>query len=183
MTQASSMSAPGQLYVVETRAVTKDRLTKVRAMFLVTATSLEAVHQKLPYVLDLSVYAEFSVKGIRRVKPNFHVVYSHSVPLDEDEAFVEPDGQVLHFTRTNQPTNRKQYAVGIAGSVTADNEDHALRKLGTYLSSKGTASELHTPLHGGVVHVEEIGEGSLTTMARDVSQWKRGHEVRTVSVG
>lgn len=173
----------GQLYTLELRAKVSKTGERMRAMYIVSADSVEGVKAKLPFILDVSKFAEFSIKAITRVKPGFHVVFCHTSDSPADAAFIEPDGVTTHHTRTNQPTGADQFAVGIAGSITASSGDHALRKLGRYLQSIGTDAPTESPLHNGVVHVEEIGAGSLETMSRDVSHWKVAQEIRVVGVG
>lgn len=175
------MEKLGQIYLLKTRAVLKDGTASVDALYAVNAPSAEEARARLPYFLDLSIYRFFSVRSVVKVNGGIHTVYSKTANIDTDVGFVEPDGQTIHRARTNQPPDASSYAVGIAGKVVAENRDHALRKLGRYLSSVGTGAVLASPLKDGVIHSEEIGAGSLVSMTRDVSHWVRAHEVRVSS--
>lgn len=173
----------GQLYTLELRAKVSKTGERIRALYIVSADSVEGVKAKIPFMLDMTKFAEFSIKAVTRVKPGFHVVFCHTTEAPEAPSFVEPDGVTTHHVRTNQPTSANQFAIGIAGSITAESSEHALRKLGRHLQSLGTEAQTGSPLHNGVIHVEEIGSGSLETMSRDVSHWKAAQEVRVGSVG
>lgn len=174
----------GQLYLVRTSARRRDTQEVVKSVYVLTATSQEDAERVLRYQGDMDGFDRWAITEIARIKPNLHLVSMRIFPSADEPTFVERDGQTVHYSRTNQAPNRNAFAVGIAGVLLGLDGEHALRKLGSYLSRRGLDDNVVSPLVGeSAIHVEEMGEGSRETMPRIIEHWNRLHVVSGGAVG
>ena len=162
MNKVTVTRAYGQLYVVKTRGILKACGSKEKSAYIVAAASSEEVEMKLRHFVDLSAYKEFSVKGIERVKPNFHVLSTHIEQEVEQESNVTTSSD----SPTLQPKSRNLYAFGLIGHAIADSEKSLLKRLSVFLARKAGGSNSALPfVANGHFVIEELGEADSTRIA------------------
>lgn len=165
----------GMLYIVSVRLVVKATGEKIKHNILMVGCESDDIERKLRWVFDPSLYMEFSVSGVEKVKEKIHIL---STVITQDKA---PALAIIARENGTQevayPTNRieqydpKLYAVGIATTILAKDEEHALRKVGYAITnSVGEHSHSGAKLStDSTVTVEEIPRSSGYAMPRDVS--------------
>lgn len=132
-----------QLYRVSCKGILKDG-THTDVVYLAIGNSQDDVRSRLSYTIDLSLYSRFEVKKVKREKGNVYMICSAEKKVEE--VGIDEDGHSVDC----------QYQVTITGSIIADNEDRAFRRIGKYLQSFGTGVERECPLHDETIRAVQI---------------------------
>ena len=174
----------GTLYVVDVRTVARGSCETTKMKILMVGCEQSYIQRKLRWVFDQSRYSEFSVSGVEKVKEKVHVL-SACITQAESPSRVIDRGERSESIR-EVPTHierydPKLYAVGVATTMLAADQDHALRKVGNALVN--LTSSVHASgarlADGSTVTVEEISKSSGVARPRDVShESNRAHFVR-----
>lgn len=158
----------GQLYVVKTRARIKQDNSIEYASYIVASQSKDEVEMKLSYFVDKSLYSEFSIKAVQRVKPNFHMI-SRRVVSDEEYAIAKATEDQMagsdgaENTVTLQKRNRNIFAFGCVGNILASSEKQAMKRVSDFLARRSMDSNAKLPfVSAGHLIIEEVGESDST---------------------
>jgi hypothetical protein len=116
------------------------------------STSREEVSMKLPYFVDVSLYSEFKISSIERLKPNFHLLHKSVLEPEADEAAKRAErfeqGQLEAPAKIEQPTNQPSdhlWAFGLVGKLVGKSERVVLSRLSTFLARAAGGSNISLP--------------------------------------
>lgn len=166
----------GQLYIVKTRGRLKECRSIEKCSYILASNNKDEVEAKLSYFVDLSVYVEFSIKAIERIKPNFHIVSRTVLSAEEHQAAKEGLHQVSDADQegstTLQPAGSHIFAFGCVGHVLAGSESAAIKKVSNFLARKSMGGNAQLPFaSNGHFVIEAVGE-SDSTRTNDLSKFE-----------
>jgi hypothetical protein len=144
------------------------------------------IERKLNWIFDIAKYSEFSISNIEKVREKVHTI---STVITQEKApagpLVKRDENVKEMPQAKQSIEEydpRLYAVGIATTMLAKDEEHALRKVGHALINRIKTTKSHsgaTLSEDSTVTVEQIPMSTGHAKPRDVSGEKnRAHFVR-----
>jgi hypothetical protein len=167
----------GMLYIVEVRLVRKDTSEKIKHKLLLIGCEHSDIERKIRWMFNSNEYKEMSISGIEKVREKVHFLSTIVTQLNAPVGpVIERDegSQVVPQQKTEiDPYAPKLFAVGITTTMLAQDENHALRKIGNALISIATEGRSHSGAalsHDSTVAIEEISRGSGYAMPRDVSK-------------
>ena len=152
----------GHIFIVKTRGVMEDRSIE-RMTILLQADSQDEVSSKLRYMVDLSRYVNFRITSVEKIRQKFHILNSRIIPVEviaEIGLSVEsPAGEDKQRTnQTAETSGVRVFSFGAIGKLAADNDAHAMRRVGSWLVRLGKDLEVSNPFfEGGRLVVEEDG--------------------------
>ena len=158
----------GQLYKVKTKGRLQDTGFIETCSYILSSESREDVDIKTRYFIDISLYSEFSIISVTRLKPNFHLIHRN---LKESECFADTEmqdqvGKECTDHMTLQRANINMFAFGLIGNIMAGNEKSALLKLSTFLAKKAMGANISLPFsNSGHFVLDKIGETDNTKVS------------------
>lgn len=166
----------GMLYVVEVRLVNRTTCEKHKHKLLVVGCEESDIERKMRWMFDKSTYKEMSITSVEKVREKVHFL---STVITQPEPAV---GQVIErdersqFVKQQQmsiePYDPKLFVIGLATTMLAKDEQHALRKVGHALVSHATEGKSHSGASlsdDSTLTIEQISKSSGYAMPRDVS--------------
>ena len=186
VTMNARESVLGMLYIVDVRLIHSTTKDKHKHKILMVGCEQADIERKLRWIFDASVYSEFSVKNIEKVREKVHFL---STVITQDSGMTGPvieraEGSqvVIQQQTSSEPYDPKLFAVGLSTTMLAKDRDHALRKVGNALVASATVGKSHSAASlsaDSTITVEEIPRSNGYAQARDVSQEvNRAHMVR-----
>lgn len=145
----------GQMYIVRTRAEFKADRTIEKRTLILQARCRDEIEPKLRHYLDLSVFANWRIVRIDKVKEHVHTLSAFLIPLDPmlPESFHVGDVAVI-APEPEQPSEReKQFSYrtfnfNLTGRVGGPARDFVLRRVGSWLLRLGLGEEIKPPFYG-----------------------------------
>lgn len=183
----ASLSVVGMLHIVEVRMVTKGSGEKIKQKLLLVGCEAADIERKIKWLFDVNNYEQFSVVSVEKVREKVHVL---STVITDNEVVVsdatikrsENTQEVFGASGGPRGDSRRLFAVGVTTTILANDENHAVRKVGKALMARGgpVASVEGPKLSADSnVQVEEMSMSSGFSKSRDVSsQINKAHFVR-----
>jgi len=177
----------GMLHIVEIRMVTKGGGEKIKQRLLLVGCEAADIERKVKWLYEFEKYEQFAVTGIEKVREKVHVLSTSTTDNVENVADAtikraENTEQVHGLSAGVRGDARKLYAVGVTTTILANDEDHAVMKVGKALISRvSKIKSVEGPKlsANSVLQVEEIAMSSGYATARDVgSESNKAHFVR-----
>jgi len=177
----------GMLYLVDVRMVNKRSGEKIKKKLLLVGCEADDIERKLRWVFDSSLYEEFSVSDVEKVREKVHVistVYSQLDTTTKTPLIKRTDGTptVKQMSTGQEKYDPNLYAVGITTTMIGKDEQHALRKVGNAILASATDGKSHSAAElseDATVTVERIPFQSGYAMPRDVTnESNKPHFVR-----
>jgi hypothetical protein len=176
----------GMLYVVDVRLSRSDTKEIFKHRLLIVGCEHADIERKLRWVFDASTYKEMSITGIEKVRDKVHFLSTKVFQMTPAVGpVIERDdhSQTVSQNKTKiEPFDPKLFAVGIATTMLAKDQFHALRKVGHAIVSQATEGTSHSGAalsEDSTVTIEEIPRSSGYAAPRDVSaEINRAHMVR-----
>jgi hypothetical protein len=165
----------GMLYIVDLRMVKRSTGEKIKHKILMVGSEESDIEKKLKWAFDYSEYSEFSIKSIEKVREKIHIITTNITQEKEPiHAVAKSDEGSKVIPYQNKPVDSepmKRFAIGITTTMTATDQNHALRKVaGALVNSTVDHSKGGAKLsEDSVVLIEEVGFSSGYAMPRDVS--------------
>lgn len=182
---AGNVQVLGMLFIVDVRMVLKGSDDITRSRLLVVGGQESDIELKLRWMFDVSKYSEFSIMHVEKVREKVHVlstvVTQEATPT---QVIDRPEGSqpVPSLHMQTEQYRPKLYAVGIVTTMLACDENHALRKVGSAISGRGSiAKSFNAPKlsEDSSVTVEQVALSTGFARPRDVSaESNRAHFVR-----
>lgn len=175
----------GMLYIVDVKVDNKSTRETIRHKLLMVGCEASDIERKLAWVFDPAVNS-IQLKGVEKVREKVHFLSSVIKQLNAPVGPVIESGErtqvVPQQTRLIEQYDPKLYAIGISTTMSAKDEEHALRKLGHALVSHATEGKSHSGAslsEDSTVTIEEVPRSSGYAMPRDVSaEANRAHFVK-----
>lgn len=174
--QGEAKGILGMLYIVDVRMVDAVSGEKIKQKLIVVGVEAADIERKLKWFFDLKRFKEFSITGVEKVREKIHLVStvitqetpanSPVIVRDEGTRHIPAGKSVI------EPYDPHLYAIGIATTMLARDENHALRKTGNAVIHRA----LNQPMSGecpklsddSIVVVEQVALKSGYAMPRDV---------------
>lgn len=182
----SEHSLLGMLYVVNVRLVRADTGEQLKHKLLMVGCEHDDIERKIRWLFNVNEYKELSISGVEKVREKVHflstVVTQQHVPVGPVIARDERSQMVPQQKTLIEPYDPRLYAIGVATTMLAKDEEHALRKLGHAMISRATEGKSHSGAAlsaDSMISIEEVPRSSGYATARDVSsEANRAHVVR-----
>jgi len=176
----------GMLYLVNVHMVNRSTGEKIKHRILMIGSEISDIERKCRWAFDIKKYVQFSISGVEKVRDKMHVLNTSITQQSEKTGPVIEVGDrtiVVNQGVPDQCDELKVFAIGVATSMLATSEDHALRKVGIALRRMGAdgpkAKTGPFLSEDSVVTVSEMGKSSGHAHARDVSaEVNKAHFVR-----
>ena len=173
---SSDAGVAGMLYVVNVRLVHALTDEKIKHRIILVGCERDDVERKLRWMFDKKTYSQFRVTSVVKVTNKVHILstsITQPSPLSADPIIMREGGSEM-VGQSHEATiadGFKKYAIGLATSVLARSESHALRKLAATLADisieeGGTGRKLSD---GSTLTIEELSVNSGYATARDVT--------------
>jgi hypothetical protein len=165
----------GMLYIVDLRMVKRSTGEKIKHKILMVGSEEADIEKKLKWAFDFSEYSEFSIKSIEKVREKIHIITTsitqEKAPINAVVETNEGSKVIPHQSAQIEQVEMKRFAIGITTTMTALDQDHALRRVaGALVNSTVEHSKGGAKLsEDSVVLIEEVGFSSGYAMPRDVS--------------
>lgn len=162
----------GQLYLVETRARLVESKNIEYCSYILSASNKAEVHTKLSYFVDKSIYDEFHIRKLFRIKPNFHMVRRKVIEAEAYFAAKETQQQMAQqgideaASPTLQEKNNHVFAFGLIGHIAGHNEAAIMLRLSNFLAQKSMGSNKPLPfIANGHFVIERLGTSDSTRIS------------------
>lgn len=165
----------GMLFLIDVTMENKNTNEITLSRFLIVADDESEISSRFTYQHDISDFENVRITNIQKIKQKIHLLSTRTEIKRDSGNLINKDG--LEIPQNNSNKNSKEYlpkifSIGIATTIVASDEKHAMRKIGSYLLAANTigGEKTQSPLsENSKVMIEEVAKSSGFALPRDVS--------------
>ena len=160
----------GMLHIVDVRTENTKTGEVGRHKLLMVGTEASDIERKLKWIFDASLYDSVVIKSVEKVRDKVHTISTKITQTKTAES--SACGNPLLRGGGSITESFGVYAIGVVTTLVGRDPDHAIRRLGGALGSRGVQTKSNSSLllpDDAQITVEELSAATGFVKPRDVS--------------